>query len=146
MGQVSNFQFRNLEARRLVKPEPRPVQVRIDNNLQVTLVQPTSDDSCRIEFSYTASYGPLGFIKIEGEFGYRGEQAKQCADQWQAKRQMPVEAAGEIHTSIMQACVPEAVTLARSIHLPPPIPLPQVKFQKQGVQAQATSTSSPEIA
>lgn len=132
MGQVSGFQFRNVEARRFQKIEARPVQVRIDNNLTVTLVTPTGPEACHIEFNYTAAYGALGIIKIEGEFTYAGPLAGQVAADWGQKRQMPTEAAGEIHTSIMHACVPEAVGLARAIQLPPPIPLPVVKFEKPG--------------
>jgi len=131
MGQVSSFVLRNVEARRFVKPEPKPVQVRIDNNLAVTFVRPTGPDTCQIEFSYTAAYGALGVIKIEGEFTYQGPLATKTAEEWEAKRQMPGEAAGEIHTTIMHACIPEAVTLAKAIHLPPPIPLPTVQFNKQ---------------
>jgi hypothetical protein len=130
VGQVTQLLFRNLEARRLVKLEPRPVQVRIDNNLMVTLVRATGPETCQVEFNYTATYGNLGFIKIEGEFNYAGPQAAQCAKDWEEKRQMGGEIASEIHTSIMHACIPEAVTLARSIQLPPPIPLPVVRFDK----------------
>lgn len=151
MGSVSNFQFRNLEARRLVRLEPRAVQVRIDNNLAVTVVRPVGPESCQIEFNYTAAYGALGFIKIEGEFTYAGPLATQAVKDWEAKRQMPGDAAGEIHTTIMHACIPEAVTLAKSIHLPPPIPLPVVRFDKQGPGATpgagpATQPSNPEFA
>jgi len=148
MGQVSQLLLRNLEARRLVKLEPRGVQVRIDNNLMVTLVRAAGPDSAQVEFNYTATYGSLGFIKIEGEFVYSGPAAVQTAQEWEAKRQMSGEVASEIHTSIMHACIPEAVTLARSIHLPPPIPLPQVKFDKGPPAGQPAKVSGygPEIA
>lgn len=144
MGQVSSFHFRSIEGRRFQKVENRPVQVRIDNNLMVTLVTPAGTEACHIEFNYTASYGPLGVIKIDGEFTYSGPLAGQCLKEWDAKRQMPPEAAGEIHTGIMHACVPEAVGLARMIHLPPPIPLPVVRFEKGGEKPAAPS-ASPEV-
>jgi len=148
MGNVSNLLFRNLEARRLVKLEPRPVQVRIDNNLMVTVIKAAGPDSCQIEFNYTATYGSLGFIKIEGEFVYAGPHAAQAAKEWETKRQMPGEVASEIHTNIMHACIPEAVTLARTIQLPPPIPLPQVRFDKPpqgGAPAPTGAHSHPEF-
>lgn len=149
MGNISNFQFKNLEARRLQRPESRSVQVRIDNNLSITQVRTSATETCQVEFNYTAAYGALGFIRIEGEFTYAGPQAAQCAKDWESKRNMPGEAASEIHTGIMHACIPEAVTLARTIQLPPPIPLPTVKFEKPaGAPAPPTSAigGNPEFA
>lgn len=131
MGQVTGMFLKNVEARRFLKVAPDPVQVRIDNNLSVTVIRPEGPSSAHIEFNYTAVYGPLGVIKIEGEFVYSGELAMQAVKEWESKKQMPGEAAGEIHTTIMHACLPEAVSLARSVHLPPPIPMPVVKFEKK---------------
>lgn len=144
MGQVSGFQLKSAEARRLQKLDQRPVQVRIDNNLQVNLITSGGGDTCRIEFTYAASYGALGVIKMDGEFTYAGPLAAQCAADWGTKRQMPGEAASEIHTAIMHACVPEAVGLARLVQLPPPIPLPTVKFEKPPEKL-APHSSGPEV-
>ena len=131
MGHISHLLLKNVEARRFLKVAPDPVQVRIDNNLAVTVIRPEGTGA-HIEFNYTAVYGPLGVIKIEGEFQYNGELAAQTLKEWEAKKQMPGEAASEIHTTIMHACLPEAVGLARSVQLPPPIPMPVVKFEKKG--------------
>lgn len=130
MGNVSQLHLRNVEARRFLKVAPAPVQVRIDNNLAVTLIR-AEGTGAHVEFNYTAVYGPLGVIKIEGEFSYNGPLAAQAIKEWEEKKQMPGEAASEIHTTIMHACLPEAVTLARSVQLPPPIPMPVVKFEKK---------------
>ncbi len=131
MGNVSQLQLKNVEARRFLKVAPAPIQVRIDNNLAVTVIRPEGPNSAHIEFNYTAVYGPLGVIKIEGEFLYSGPLAPQAIKEWEEKKQMPGEAASEIHTTIMHACLPEAVTLARAVQLPPPIPMPVVKFEKK---------------
>lgn len=145
MGNVSNLLLRNVEARRFLKVAPTPMQVRIDNNLSVTLIRPEGA-AAHVEFNYTAVYGPLGVIKIEGEFLYSGALAQQAAKEWEEKKQMPGEAASEIHTTIMHACLPEAVTLARSVQLPPPIPMPMVKFEKkEGGAGAKISGGSPEI-
>jgi hypothetical protein len=42
---------------------------------------------------------------------------------------MPNDVATEIHTTIMNNCIPEAMLLARDIRLPPPIPMPKVNIQ-----------------
>lgn len=146
MGQVSNFHFRNVEARRFLKVSPTPVQVRIDNNLTVTTIRPEGSNGAHIEFNYTAVYGPLGVIKIEGEFVYQGDLAQKTVQEWELKKTMPGEAASEIHTTIMHACLPEAVTLAKSVQLPPPIPMPMIRFEKKDGEPKAHfGGGSPEI-
>ena len=138
MGHVTQLVLKNVEARRFHKLAPNPVQVRIDNNLAVTVIRPEGPNSAHIEFNYTAVFGALGVIKIEGEFVYSGDLAVQTIKEWETKKQMPGEAASEIHTTIMHACLPEAVTLAKTVHLPPPIPMPVVKFDKKDVEPRAS--------
>ena len=50
---------------------------------------------------------------------------------------MPNQVAGHIHTAVMHACVPEAVSIAKDLGLPPPIPLPQVRLGTHPVKGQA---------
>jgi hypothetical protein len=44
----------------------------------------------------------------------------------------------------MTACLPEAVAIAKDMHLPPPIPIPQVKFDGKPQQP-AKAGWSPEV-
>jgi hypothetical protein len=75
---------------------------------------------------------------------YTGDATKLAAT-WKEKRNMPNEIASEIHTAVMSACIPEAVLIARDLHLPPPVPIPQVRFEQKGRDSQASSFS-PEVA
>jgi hypothetical protein len=145
MAHVTNLNFRTVEARRYQKQKQAAQQVRIDNNLTVTSLEATGDDTAQVEFSYTASYGPLGVIKIDGGFQYQDAAAGDLVATWQEKRQMPPDTASQLHTTIMQACLPEAVMLAKSIQLPPPIPMPQIRFQKQGGKATASTDADPAV-
>ena len=97
-----------------------------------------------LEFQYTASYGPIGMIKLEGMLVCEEETAKQIAKEWLDTRKMPDQFAGHIHTAVMHACVPEAVSIAKDLGLPPPIPLPQVRLGADTKKGQ--SQSGPEIA
>lgn len=134
---VRSIQVTSIEARRFSKAtEAPPQQVRIDHNSTVTLVTKVDEEVSLIDFRYTASYGGLGLIKLEGQARFEGESDKMVAA-WESSQQMPQELAGEVHTAVMRVCVPEAVFLARDLQLPPPIPLPQVQFKKQGQQAEA---------
>ena len=89
-----------------------------------------NDSEANIDFRYTANYGGLGLIKIEGTILFEGD-APALAQQWGSSNNMPNDVASEIHTAIMRVCVPEAMLISRDIKLPPPFPLPQVNIQKK---------------
>ena len=139
---IRNISLKSIEARRYVKPNERPKQVRIDHNSSFTQVSFLKDNQASIEFQYTASYGPVGMIKLEGAMLYENDDAKKIASEWNQTRKMPNQAASHLHTAIMHACVPEAVGIAKNLGLPPPIPLPQVRLGAKPTSGQA----GPEVA
>ena len=96
-----------------------------------------------IDFQYTASYGAVGVIKIEGSLVYQGDDANKISKEWRSTRKMPNQIASQFHTAVMHACVPEAVGLAKDLALPPPIPLPQVKLGDPKIK---TGQDGPEVA
>ena len=128
---IKNVQLKSIEARRYVDRNQKPKQIRIDHNSQVTQIQSQSNNSATIEFQYTASYGAVGMIKIEGSMVYENDDAKKITKEWLDTRKMPNQVASHIHTAVMHACVPEAVGIAKDLGLPPPIPLPQVRLGTQ---------------
>lgn len=142
---IGSIQVTSIEARRFTSDTERePEQVRVDHNSTVTLVQKVAEDESRIDFRYTASYGSLGIIKLEGQAVVQGPSADTLQATWESQQQMPQEIASQVHTAVMRTCVPEAVFLARDLQLPPPIPLPQIRFQEDAGQA-GGSTEGPEV-
>ena len=139
---IKNIQLKSIEARRYINCDERPKQVRIDHNSTVSQMADLSDNQTTIEFQYTASYGPVGMIKLEGSLLYENDDAKKISKEWKETRKMPNQIAGHIHTAVMHACVPEAVGIAKDLGLPPPIPLPQVKIGQDPKKGQ----SGPEVA
>jgi hypothetical protein len=139
---IKNIQLKSIEARRYINPEERPRQVRIDHNSTVTNFVYKKDNDANVDFQYTASYGPVGVIKIEGTLLLESDDVKKISKDWNDTRKMPNQIAGHIHTAVMHSCVPEAVTIAKDLGLPPPIPLPQVKLGATPKTAQ----SGPEVA
>jgi hypothetical protein len=139
---LRNIQLKSIEARRYINRNERPKQVRIDHNSTVTLITEVKDIEAQIDFQYTASYGPVGMVKLEGSLIYEGIDAKKVSTEWNKTRKMPNQIASHIHTAIMHACVPEAVGIAKDLGLPPPIPLPQVRLGDSTKKAQA----GPEVA
>jgi len=140
---IRNIQLRSIEARRYTNRNERPNKVRIDHNSNITQAQDEKKGVAIIEFQYTASYGAVGMIKIEGSLIYEGEDASKITSEWKNTRKMPNQLASSLHTAVMHACVPEAVGIAKDLGLPPPIPLPQVKL---GTTASKTGQAGPEVA
>jgi hypothetical protein len=104
---------------------------------------PVDDHNADVEFRFTVTYGAVASIRIEGRLIFTGD-AKALVASWRDKKNMPNEIASEIHTAVMTACIPEAVMVARDLHLPPPIPIPQVKFDGKPAQS-VKPTWSPEV-
>jgi len=127
---IKGIDLTSIDARRFAKKGERMVNVRIDNNSTVTLISEVNEKEVNVDFRYTASYGSLGLIKIEGTIVYEGD-ASSIANKWGQSGNMPDEIASEIHTAIMRTCVPEAVLISRDLKLPPPMPLPQVNISKK---------------
>jgi hypothetical protein len=141
---IKNIQLKSIEARRYSKLNERPQKIRIDHNSNITNMQDEKKGETTIEFQYTASYGAVGVIKIEGSLMYIGEDANKISKEWRNTRKMPDQLASKFHTAVMHACVPEAVGIAKDLALPPPIPLPQVKLG--GPQTAKINQDGPEVA
>jgi len=139
---IKNIQLKSIEARRYIELDERPKQIRIDHNSSITRMSYDEHNQTKIDFQYTASFGPVGIIKLEGILIYEGDDAKDITKEWNDSRKMPDQAASRIHTAIMHASVPQAVGLAKDLGLPPPIPLPQVRLGKKPSVGQ----SGPEVA
>ena len=127
---VKSVDITSIDAKRFSKRGERVVNVRIDNNSTVTLITEINEKEANIDFRYTANYGGIGVIKIEGTIMFEGD-ASSLANKWGQTGNMPDEVASEIHTAIMRTCVPEAVLISRDLKLPPPMPMPQVNISKK---------------
>ncbi|MCU0861427.1 MAG: hypothetical protein MUE65_03815, partial [Methanomassiliicoccales archaeon] len=73
----------------------------------------------------------LGFIKIEGQLIVGGE-IEGLLDEWSKKNSMPPEWANMVHNTVVPACIPTALLVARDIRLPPPVPMPHINIQQPG--------------
>ena len=79
---IKNVQLKSIEARRFMDRDQKPKQIRIDHNSQVPQIHNQTDNSSTIEFQYTASYGAVGMIKLEGSLLYEGDDAQQITKEW----------------------------------------------------------------
>lgn len=134
---IKHFELTSVDGKRFSKMGEKPRNIRIDHNSTVTLIVEQNDREASVDFRFTATYSGLGVIKIEGSMVYEGD-APALAKQWSTEGKMPDNVASEIHTTIMNNCIPEAVMIARDVRLPPPIPMPKVNIK--GKQAGQPST------
>jgi hypothetical protein len=125
---LKGIEFTTLEGKRFTKRDEKLGQVRIDTNSTVTSISERNNKEAEVAFRYSVTYGGAGMITIEGRFIYEGD-APALAKEWGEKRNMPNEMASEIHTSIIQACIPLAILLARDLQLRLPIPLPNINIK-----------------
>ena len=144
---VKEVELTAIEAKRFTRRGERAQIDRLDQNSSVSMIVPVDDHTSDIEFRFTVTYGAVASIRIEGRMLFAGD-SKTLVASWRDKRNMPNEIASEVHTAVMSACIPEAVLLARDLHLPPPIPIPQVKFEQkaQGGPQGGHASYSPEVA
>ncbi len=126
---IRTFDFSSVDGRRFTKVSDRWQNLRVDHNSTVTLITEVAQNQASVDFRFTANYraaeAVVGLIQIEGTLVWEGD-AKALVKGWSSGGQMPPETANEIHQTIMQNCIPEAVILSRELRLPPPIPIPQV--------------------
>lgn len=141
---VKTVELLAIDAKRYARNAQQLQQVRIDHNSTVTVVKDgPAQSTASVEFRYTASYGAVGIITIEGAMVWEGTpafDAPKLVETWRASAQMPPEIASEIHSVVMRVCLPEAVGIAKNLQLPPPIPIPTVQFQQSGKPGQPGKT------
>jgi hypothetical protein len=136
---LKSMEFTSLEGKRFTKRDEKLGQIRIDTNSTVTTISEINDKEADVEFRYSVTYGGAGMIKIEGRLVYEGD-ATALAKEWGEKRNMPSEMASEIHTGIIQACIPLAILLARDLQLRLPIPLPNINIKDEKNKKRADSS------
>jgi len=126
---LKGIEFTSIEGKRFTKRDEKMVgQIRIDTNSTVSLITEKSNKEAEVEWRYSVTYGGAGMIKIEGRVIFEGD-ATALAKEWGEKRNMPSEMASEIHTGVIQACIPVAILLAKDLQLRLPIPLPNVNIK-----------------
>ena len=127
---IKDVEINLIDAKRVSRRGEKVQNIRIDNNSTVTLIKELPEGDALIEFRYTANYGGIGSIRIEGSMVFSGD-VTEVMKKWAETSNMPDKVASEVHTAIMGTCVPEAVLISRDLKLPPPLPLPQIKVGKK---------------
>ncbi|MHC1604510.1 MAG: hypothetical protein ACXQTP_00860 [Candidatus Methanofastidiosia archaeon] len=124
---IKNITIRSIDAKRFVKKSEALKNVKIASSSGITNVQ-KRDNFLEIGFVYSVDYFPsIASIKIEGELIYEKEDLSKVEIE---SSKLPKEITGEIHGAILRFCIPEIVIIAKQLDLIPPIPIPNIDFQK----------------
>ncbi|MFP4050161.1 MAG: hypothetical protein ACLFVB_00300 [Thermoplasmata archaeon] len=128
---VKNFEIRSIDAERYSEKGETRGNLRVDHNSSVTRIKKIDNNKNELNFRFNINYSNVGMIKIEGKILFEGNYPN-LAKKWKKDNEMPQDVAQQIHSTIINNCIPEAVILAKELQLPPPIPLPKVNFSEQG--------------
>ncbi|MEM1539057.1 MAG: hypothetical protein QXW82_04235 [Candidatus Bathyarchaeia archaeon] len=109
------------------KPIP---SVQINTNLNIVEIDKKSDEMLEVPFVLTVNYNPsLAQMSLKGKayvVGNKDEISKIYAE-YKEKKPPPTM----LIQSISNVVFAESVILARTLNVPPPIPLPQVPTDKE---------------
>ena len=120
---IKTFRIDGIEAKRFIEPQNAPREIRIDNNSTIISINRLDENTAKMDFKFTVTYSGIGVITIDGIVIYEGN-AGEIIKEWKKKHRMPDEVAKEVHGTIINNCIIEAVILAKEVRLPPPIPPP----------------------
>jgi len=109
------------------KPFP---QINISTNINLTGMERNPDNSLQVGFVLTISYSPsVAQINLKGTafvIGDKGEIDKAYKDYEDKKPPPPV-----VLQSVSNVALTESILIAKTLNIPPPVPLPQVTQTKQ---------------
>ena len=127
---IRDIDLFSIEARRAPKSDKISIDVRKDYKSNVPKIEFTGKREAHISFGFMVHYSNVGIIRMEGSMVYEGP-LKELKKSWESDKQMPEDVSKEVHNAIMEGCIPEAVSVAKDIGLPPPIPLPRAPVQRK---------------
>jgi hypothetical protein len=124
MLKVSVF-IHQLSAERLWDIEKPIPTVQVSTNLNLVTVEKTREDLLEVPFVITINYDPaVAQISVRGRAHVTGEKeelGKIHASYTEKKPPPPV-----IVQSISNVAFLESILIARTLNIPPPVPLPQI--------------------
>lgn len=101
---------------------------QIDNVEEVT-VSAFEDKVAKIDFVFTVDYNAGGetaaTIELEGNVLWKG-QLDSIIDEWEQNQSLPEEIEAPLMNDLYRKCLSQAVGIADTLNLLPPIPTPRV--------------------
>jgi hypothetical protein len=120
-----NVFLNNVSAERFWEIKRPLPPVKIATNLNLISINKSSENELEVPFVFTINYNPaVAQINFKGKAHVAGkkEELKKIADAYKDKKAPPPV----IIQTISNVVFLESVLISRTLHIPPPIPLPRV--------------------
>jgi len=138
---ILNLEINKIESHRHVPVEDIRGCKNVNNDINIkntSLVKRRTPFGERIvlraECSYAINYlSPnVGYIRFEGAADYYDEERnlEQIKKDWD-KGNVPIEVLNEVANTMVVSMAPLAMSISKSLGLPPAVPVPKITFQKQ---------------
>lgn len=137
---IISFQVKNIESKSFIDPSTARHQKGININFDINIKNPTlvvqntpfgEKQMIRLEYALSINYlNPnIGYIRFEGSTDYfQDADLEALHKQWTAGSPSPVVQT-EVANTIMNNLAPLALTISKTLGLPPAVPLPTINFQ-----------------
>jgi len=131
---IKMIEFKSIEGKKFSKGYEKVGNIKIDHSSSIILLNDISESEVSVDFRFTSTFGNLGVINIEGNLIMSDCDAKKITKEWKSTSQIPADIVQDLHGTILANCLTEVVLLARDLHLPPPIPIPQMGTKPNKLQ------------
>jgi len=137
---IISFQVKNIESKSFTGPEGVKHQKSININFDINIRNPTlvvqntpfgEKQIIRLEYALSINYlNPnIGYIRFEGSTDYfQDADLEALHKQWTAGSAPPA-VQNEVANTMVSNLAPLALTISKTLGLPPAVPLPAINFQ-----------------
>jgi len=128
---IERFEIKGIEGRRYVElADAKNYKISVSHSTNILGIA-KEGDKANIEFSFTTNYLPIGMIRAEGKMLYSG-RTEELMTSWNNNRKIDdKEIANEIMNAPMAFCITTMFMIAKELNLPPPLPMPKLKFEEK---------------
>lgn len=139
---IISFQVNQIDSKTFVGPEGARQHKSININFDINIKNPILVEQktpfgekqvIRLEYALSINYlNPnIGYIRFEGSTDYYQEgELEDLHKQWTAGS-APPQVQNEVANTMVSNLAPLALTISRTMGLPPAVPLPSVNFQSK---------------
>lgn len=149
---ILNFQVNHIESKIYAGLEEIRKYRNININYDINLKNPSivieetpfgEKTFLRIEYAFSINYlsPSIGHIRFEGLSDYynKDENLKDLKEKWE-KGNAPIEVQNEVANIMVTNLAPLAMTLSKTLGLPPALPIPAINFQQAGMKKREEPT------
>lgn len=134
---IERMEIKGIESRRYAElAEARSYKISVNHS--TTILNVTREgERASVDFALSTDFLPVGMVRIEGRMLYSGKVDELIAS-WSSNRKIENrEIAKELMNAPMAYCMPLIFMLSKELSLPPPLPIPRLKFEGKGNGAES---------